>query len=151
VNRYEIEICDLESWGAQIAAIYEKAEDLQSADGIKQLVDCRVTDVRRIVEGRDGTLADLAETKRGIRLAGSLLDSLQQSEAKGMQGWRWRARPTNVVQSIYEIIYDIAMSLGRSIAAIEGEFPHLAAQFDSERRAYKDSLESFKSETANSY
>lgn len=148
MTKYEIVIRDLEAWAAQIVALYEGAQELEGADDIEAVVHCYTSEIRRRrIENRDGTLANLAELKRGIRLAASLLQAIQHDEPEAMQGWRYGAMPWNVVQTTYSLVYEIVMELTKSVCQIENEYPHMAQVFDAERAAYKASLDQFYTET----
>lgn len=141
-EKYESLTHELESWAAQIVALYDGADDLEGADDLQRVVHICTADIRRRdVEGRDGTLQDLAELKRGIRLAELLLHEIQQDEPVRMKGWRYGAKPRNIVQSVYERLMQIIMQMTSSVIEIEAEFPDMAEVFDAERAAYRASLE----------
>jgi hypothetical protein len=140
-EKYESLIAALESWAAEIVAAYEGAEDMEGADDLQRVVRICTADMRRNIEGREGGLQDLAELKKAIRLAELLIHDVEQAEASRLKGWRYGAKPANIVQAVYQRIMDMVMHMTSSVIEIERRFLGMAAEFNAERRAYRASLE----------
>lgn len=115
---------------------FKQAGDEYGAGIVAEVLEILSKDEERRLEGQEGYVADLAPLKVGIRLAGALLEEIQEQRAEQLAGWRWGKRPANDVQAFYDELYSIAAALGFSIAQIERTYPELAPYFEAEREQY---------------
>jgi hypothetical protein len=95
-------------------------------------------DTLRRARGLRGSLDFLWDRlKVGVRLAGTLMQELQESDGDLLHGWSYGAPPLNMMQRLYTLLYETSLELKWSIQEIESQHPDMRMMFDLERDAYR--------------
>jgi len=103
-----------------------------------QLLAIYREDTIRRMQGQPGNLDYMrSKLKIGVRLAGTLMAQIQESDSDLLVGWHYGAQPQNMMQRLYNLLFETSLELTSSIMAVEALYPALKAEFDLERAAYQ--------------
>jgi hypothetical protein len=113
-----------------------EVEDEGRNDLLKMMAIYRA-DTVRIMNGQPGDMDYLCEQlKVGIRLAGSLMQKIQDEESQSLIGWFYGCSPKNNIQFWYSLLCATAHELAASITEVESQYPEWKWLFDQERKDY---------------
>ena len=136
-DQLKIKIKLLSALSGRVQETYLGAEDLECSDSLIELIELYVSDIQRRLDRRPETVDYLFNyLKRGIRLAGSLLEQTLESEAEQLLGWYYGCLPQNTVQRFYNLFWDAATDMAASLLEMEAESPELQPYFARERAQY---------------
>lgn len=139
----EIKIRLLRGVSESVQEFYRGSVVTEGSELIVELIRLFTTDLQRRVDQKTATIDYLARNlKRGVRLAGQLVQKVSESEAESLSGWFYGCPPANTVQRFQNLFWEAAVEMTRSILEIEAEWPELKPYFDWERQNYaqKNSL-----------
>jgi hypothetical protein len=143
-NKFQIRVRLIDLVREYVQATCEPEPDGAENPLLQLLAIYRVDTIRRM-KGQQGDLDYLFdELKVGVRLAGRMLEEIQESEADLLADWYYGCAPRNMMQSLYNLLHETALELSWSILAIEGRYPVLKDGFDAEREDYYESERSRK-------
>jgi hypothetical protein len=121
------------------AAELIQAEDPSDIDGSRFIMVLKIFKWQLIRRDRHivVTLDELGTLKHGVRTAELVLENLHETEAESLEDWHFGCSPQNPAQNFANSVWTIILSFTAEISQIEAHHPHLKAEFDRERAAYR--------------
>jgi hypothetical protein len=117
---------------------YPEPAPVEGQKELLQLLCIYRTDTVRLMNGQLGDITYLFDNlKVGVRLAGSLMQTVQNEKSQSLIGWYHGVKPTNMVQFLYSLLSETALQLSWSILEVESRYPNLKFEFDLERETYQ--------------
>ena len=138
LTRYEIRLNLIDLVSEQVRGAYsEPSPPDEGQDALLKLLNIYRADTVRKMHGERGDRDYLWGSLRvGVRLAGSLMQGIQEHEYESLAGWYLGKQPANKVQLLYNLVSETALELSVSIMEVESRYPEDKWMFDRERADY---------------
>lgn len=138
-NKFQTRVNLIDLVKEYVQEMYPEPSPDEGQHAFLDLLQIYRTDTIRRMQGVPGDLDYLSSgLKVGVRLAGSLMQELQESNPEAMVGWYYNCTPRNMAHRFYNLLYETALELSWSILEIESQHPDLKDEFDRERTEYRE-------------
>ena len=121
---------------ARIQQAYRRCDENDSGESLVEALSIQLHNLYLQMTGLPAGLDSLPLFNRGVRLAGVLMEAIQETQSTDMGTWRWGDDPVNSTQRLYSVLQQLSYDLSAKVWTIEAEHPHRAPQFAQERREY---------------